>query len=273
MSNRTKAVMLGLGLCLAFYTVGKWWKVYRYRVPDCGTSACMADFPTFYAQATLVWQDRAGLYDLDKQLASQRKIAPTEHVLPFVYPPSTAMLMAPLALLPFDSAFIAVTLLNVLLVGASLRQLKNHLNLGRDQWQWLMLFAICNLGVHATLYNGQTSALVLYLLTRCVLAQKQRPDYRAGLWSGLLSIKPQFLPVPHLALWMRGNHLGFFVGAALSTSLIIGGFVFIGADASQQYLQVAQRMSTITEDWWNQWRSMHNLRALTTYWLPANLQA
>jgi hypothetical protein len=72
---------------------------------------------------------------------------------------------------------------------------------------------------------------------------------------------------------MRGNHLGFFVGAALSASLIIGGFVFIGADASQQYLQLAQRMSTITEDRWNQWRSMPNLRALTTYWLPANLQA
>jgi len=271
-SNRVKAIILGLGLGLAFHTSGNWWKILIERVPECGQPNCVADFVTFYAEATLFWQHRQALYDLDEQLAYQKRIAPTERVLPFVYPPITAALMSPLALLPFSIAFLVMTLVNVLLLLESLRLLIRHLPLNRDQSSWLLLFALGNFGVHAVVFYGQTSAIVLYLLTRHMLAQRQSTDGQAGIWAGLLCVKPQYLSIPHLVLLLRGRWHALFVGVLVSMVLIVGTFLFVGVEASKQYFDLAQRMVSADDDWWNQWRSMHNLRALTIYWLPAPWQ-
>jgi hypothetical protein len=86
----------------------------------------------------------------------------------------------------------------------------------------------------------------------------------------LLCFKPQFLPIPHLDLFLRGRWRGLLVGALTSATLIVGPFIVLGTETSRQYFLLAQRMATADNDWWNQWQGMHNLRALTTYWLPEN---
>jgi hypothetical protein len=58
----------------------------------------------------------------------------------------------------------------------------------------------------------------------------------------------------------------------MSSVLIAGAFLIVGIETSKQYFTLAQRMVVADDDWWNQWRSMHNLRALTIYWLPAAWQ-
>src|SRR5688572_22190177 len=128
-SNRIKAIVFGIGIALALQTGGNWFRILTDRVPECGQPNCVADFVTFYAQAKLFWQEPRSLYDLDRQLACQKTVAPTERVLPFVYPPITAALMAPLALLSFPAAFLLVTILNLLLILASLRLLTTRLSL------------------------------------------------------------------------------------------------------------------------------------------------
>lgn len=272
-SNRAKAIILGLGLGLAFHTSGNWWKILTDRVPECGQPNCVADFVTFYAEAKLFWDEPRSLYDLDRQLVYQQKIAPTERVLPFVYPPITAALMAPLALLSFPIAFLAMTLLNLALLVASVRLLIRNLSLTRDQSHWLILFALCNFGAHAVVFYGQTSAIILYFMTGYVLALKRSDENRAGIWAALLSVKPQFLPIPHGVLFLRGNWRGLLLGVFFSIVLIAGAFLFVGIETSKQYFDLARRMVIADDDWWNQWRSMHNLRALTIYWLPATWQA
>jgi alpha-1,2-mannosyltransferase len=192
--------------------------------------------------------------------------------LPFVYPPITAALFGPLALIPFPAAFLVMTLANVALLWASLRLLIRHLPLTRDQSHWLMLFTLCNFGAQAVVFYGQTSAIVLFFLTCHVLTHQQANEFKAGIWAGLLCVKPQYLPIPHLVLLLRHRWRGLIVGAAISSALILGAFVLIGAEASKQYFLLAQRMVSADDDWWNQWRSMHNLRALTIYWLPATVQ-
>jgi len=271
-SNRLKAIVFGLGLGLALLTSGNWWRILIQHVPLCSQANCVADFVTFHAQGTLFWQDRHSLYDLDKQLEFQKKIAPTERVLPFVYPPITALFLAPLALLPFSSAFLIVTLANLLLVTASLRRLSSALSMTRDQSQWLALFALCNFGVQAVVFYGQTSAVVLYFMTRHIVAAEQRQDLNAGAWAGLLCIKPQYLPVPHLVFLLRRNWRGLAVGVVVSVILILGAFALIGPEATTQYFALARRMVSIDNDWWNQLGAMHNLRALMVYWLPASWQ-
>ncbi len=271
--NRIKAIVFGLALGLVLHTSGNWFKILIDHVPECDKPNCVADFVTFYAEGRLAWEDRQSLYDLNQQLAYQKKIAATDRVLPFVYPPITAALFAPLALMPFPAAFLVMTLANVALLWASLRLLIRRLPLTRDQSQWLVLFALCNFGAQAVVFYGQTSAIVLFFLTHHVLAQRQSNEYKAGLWAGLLCVKPQYLPIPHLILFLRHRWRGLLIGMLVSVTLIVGAFILIGAEASRQYFQVARRMLTADDDWWNQWRSMHNLRALTIYWLAANWQA
>jgi hypothetical protein len=269
-THRIKAIVLGVGLGLALHTSNNWWNIFIDHVPECSQPNCVADFVMLYAEGTLIREDWLSLYDLDKQLAHQKKIAPTEKVLPFPYPPITALLIAPLALLPFSSAFLGMTVLNVVLLAASLRLLIRDLSLTRDQSHWLVLCALCNFGVHATVFYAQTSVIILFVLTCHVLAQKRSSECKAGLWAALLCFKPQFLPIPHLDLLLRSRWRGLLVGALTSATLIVGPFIVLGTETSRQYFLLAQRMATADNDWWNQWQGMHNLRALTTYWLPEN---
>ena len=146
-----------------------------------------------------------------------------------------------------------------------------HLHLSTDQAHWLMLFTLCNFAVHGVIFYGQTSAIVLFLLTLHVLAQRRAERPVAGVWAGLLCVKPQYMAVPHLILLVRRRWREFLVGAAIGSLLIIGMFLWIGFEASAQYFQLARRMVSADSDWWNQWRGMHNLRVLVIYALPEGL--
>jgi hypothetical protein len=271
--NRIKASLIGVGLALAFLMSVNWWNIYAHHVPKCSTDNCVADFVTFYAAAQLFWDDRQSLYDLDRQQLYQNRIAPVEKVLPFVYPPITAAFLAPLAWFRFSTAFLIMTLVNLLLIGQSLRLLIRDLNLTRDQSHWLLLFTLCNFAVHGVIFYGQTSAIVLLFLTLHVLAQRRAARPVAGVWAGLLCVKPQYLAIPHLIMLARRRWPEFVIAAAVATALIIGLFLWIGFAASAQYFQLARRMVTADSDWWNQWRGMHNLRVLVIYGLPPAWQA
>ena len=128
-TNRIKATLVGVGLGLAVLMSNNWWNIYTHHVPKCPAEKnCVADFVTFYAAAQMIWDDRQALYDLERQQIYQNRIAPVEKVLPFVYPPITAAFLAPLAWFRFSTAFLLLTIVNLLLIGQSLRLLMRHLN-------------------------------------------------------------------------------------------------------------------------------------------------
>jgi hypothetical protein len=166
-----------------------------------------------------------------------------------------------------------MTVMNIILIATSLRLLMRGLRLSTDQSQWLLLFSLCNFGVQAVVFYGQTSAIILFFLTRHILAQRQAEARGSGLWASLLSVKPQYLPLPHFVLLLRGRWRQLLIGSSISVVLITGGFLWIGVEASRQYFQLAHRMVNTDTDWWNEWRAMHNWRALAAYWLPEPWQA
>jgi arabinofuranan 3-O-arabinosyltransferase len=268
--NRIKAIVFGLGLGLILHMSGNWWNIFSYRIPQCQFENCVADFLAFYAEGKLMLENRRLLYDLDQQLIYQNAVARTEKVLPFAYPPITAAFYSALAFLTFPLAFLVMSLLNILLFAASLRLLIQRLNLSPDQRDWLLLFTFCNFAVQAVVFNAHTSALVLYFLTRHVVAQKEHKDTHAGFWAALLSIKPQYLPIPHLVLLLQKKWRGLAVGASITIVLTAGAFLWLGSETTKDYIRLAQHMVTHDADWWSEWRSMHNLRALTTFWLTPN---
>jgi hypothetical protein len=268
-NGRVKAAVFAIGLVLTTYSAANWWSIFVDHAPPCHPE-CAADFVTFYATAKLMSGNAASLYDLDQQFAYQKQIAPLRQVLPFVYPPITALLMSPLAWFSFSNAFLLMTLFNLALLWDSIRRLNRTLGLTRDQSQWLLLFTLCNYGVHHVLYQGQTSVIVLYLFTGYVISERLLHKYRGGFWIGLLSVKPQYLPVPNLIFLLQGKWRTLFLSLLFTAVLTVGAFLTIGVDSLWQYFSLVRRMAMVEQDWWNQLSGMHNLRALAIYWLSAD---
>lgn len=267
-NGRIKAIIVGLGLAVAVSLSNNWWSIYTNHIPSCVHDNCVADFVIFYAQPLMLRENPRALYDLDQQLAFQRRFVPTDRVLIFPYPPIMAVLLLPLTLLSFSGAFLTMTVVNAVLIWATLRRLINDLNFTSDQTQWLLLATLCNFGVQATLSNSHGSIIILYILTRHVLAQKNRKEIESGIWAGMLCLKLQYVPLPHFVLLLNRAWAGLFAGVLVVTVLVGGAFLFLGEQTLIQYLQIIRRYSGSENDWTNPLRGMHNLRALTGVWLP-----
>lgn len=267
-NRRIKAIIVGLGLSVAMSLSGNWWSIYTRHTPSCVHDHCVADFVIFYAQPLMLRENPRALYDLDQQLAFQKRFVSTDRVLIFPYPPITAALLLPLTLLSFSGAFLAMTLLNAGLIWATLRRLTRELNLTSDQTHWLRLATLCNFGIQATLFNAHGSIVILYVLTRHVLAQKNRKGTESGLWAGMLCLKLQYVALPHFILLLNRAWTSLFTGILVVTVLVGGAFLLLGEQTLIQYLQIIRRYSGSEHDWTNPLSGMHNLRALAGVWLP-----
>ena len=266
-TNRIKGILLGLGLALAFQQSGHWWKIYTDHLPECGVRTCIADFVPFYAQTVMIWENPRRLYEVDQQHDYQRRIFAHERVLHSPYPPITIALFAPLGRLSFSNAFLAMSVLNILLLALSLQQLTRGLKLGHDQTAWLLLFSLCNFGVQATLANAQSSFIVLLFFSRFVLAQKTVAAKHAGLSAGMLCLKPQYVVMPHLLLLLHRNWKQLSIGTVVVLLLTAGPFGLLGIKALTDFLQIAH-VTASQNTWANPVEAMHNLKALTAVWLP-----
>jgi len=267
--NRIRAVALGLGLGLSALMGSCWWSIVRDHSPTC--SVYQPDFVSFYAAAKLMWTDRSALYDLEQQRLIQKPIDPSrgDWVLPYVYPPFFAVILLPLAWLPFSLAFIAMTLVNLALLIASMKILKHKLQLNPQQSSCLILATFCNYGVHYALLEAQTSFIALTLLVLFVTALNSPATGKAGIWSGLLFFKPQLALIPLIVLiggrkWVA---LGLAIGVVGFLGLV--SLFTIGLDGLEQYITVSRRV-TSGEDYFHIMRPeqperMHNLRALTFF--------
>src|SRR5947207_1981556 len=115
-NNRIAALALGLGLAMATVIGPCWWSIVRYHNPSC--SAYKPDFISLYTGAKLMQMDRASLYNLEQQRLVQEPIDPSRGawVLPYFYPPFFAVVLMPLAWMSFSMAFVAMTLINLILL-------------------------------------------------------------------------------------------------------------------------------------------------------------
>lgn len=266
-NNRLKAVALGVGLALTLLTLRHWYETFSFGHPLC--EDCRPDFPQFYAGARLVWQSPAALYDPTKQLEIQKSIDPRiTEILPYTYPPVTAVLLIPLGWLPFPLAYAAMTALNLLLLMFSIRLLIAKLQLTKDQSTWLILSALCNFGVHSVLLQGQISFVVLLLLAIFAVAAQGCRQIGAGLTTGLVFIKPQLQGVPLLVLLGRRMWPALAIASTTMIALMIISVMLVGWAGIEQYLSLVGTYLTIERGYGSYPEAMHNLRALAQYAIP-----
>jgi hypothetical protein len=207
-----------------------------------------ADFISFYTGAAMVWEGHADrLYDLAAQAECQDRVIPprrgAEGLLAFVNPPHAALPLAPLALLPWDRAFLLWTLVQLALLVPLYRLLRRWtagwgpaafvtvlafppLWLTFQQGQWSLLGLVCLLGFYDGLKRGRTLA--------------------AASWFVLGTIKPQLMIVPALTLlagrrWRVLGLAGALLAAwaALSTAVLgvacWAGFIDMVRHCSRQF--------------------------------------
>jgi hypothetical protein len=169
-----------------------------------GAYATRADFAGEYVGATLVWDGQASrLYDVPTQEALHEARVQTygPALLPiFNYPAWNALLLAPLAALPYPAAFLIWVGVNVLAAALSLTFLIGLTGVsGRDR----VLFSIAALAFLPfvlTLLLGQLGILILLSLCGALVALRADRGYEAGAWLVLGLAKPQLIALPLLAL-------------------------------------------------------------------------
>jgi hypothetical protein len=264
-NHRIAALALGLGLGLSAIITPCWWSIVRDHSPSC--SIYKPDFISLYSGAKLMVTDPASLYDLERQRLVQQPIDPSrgDWVLPFFYPPFFAVLLAPLAWLPFSTAFIAMTVVNLVLLIAAVKILIDKLALNRQQSNWLWLSTFCNYGVYYGLLEAQTSFLALMLLVLFVTGLLGTAPSRPGIWSGLMFFKPPLALVPLLVLLCKTKWRELLSAVLVIAFFSLVSLMVVGSEGIAGYLALSRRAAAGDEFLHIQPEGMHNLRALAYF--------
>ncbi len=193
------------------------------------------DLSHFYA-AGLTVRDGEGarLYDIGYQFALQASadvIGSTETgYSAFLTPPFHALTYVPLTYLPYEAAFVVLSLLGLVALVASLRLVGADV---RRMLPWAASF----FPVFATISFGQNAFLSLIILAGTYALWRSRRLFLAGLVLSLILYKPQ-LAVGVSALWALQWRRDWRALAGLAAGgAAFAAISFIGmADASRAYL-------------------------------------
>lgn len=169
----------------------------------------LADFLAYYTGGTLIFHGHgSSLYSFPVIAHWEARMSfPLKMpggVSPFIYPPWFALLMAPLALLPYGMAYVLWFAANGVFAVFSLTALVRYVGLRREGGILVTLLGLCFAPVFAAFAQGQVSLLLLASLVCLLWALRGRYDTLAGIALTLLLIKPQYaLPVAGVMLLQR----------------------------------------------------------------------
>jgi arabinofuranan 3-O-arabinosyltransferase len=258
--NLVRAFAIGIALALAAKMLPMWLSMIDRRLNP--------DFDVYYTAAKLLSLDPGSLYNLERQLETQRTFAPAKYLNAYFYPPFFAVALRPLASLSFVNAFVVMTLLNSLLLLLSLRVLVRSLALDKRQAAWLVLIAACNFGIYNAWVEGQGSFIALMLTVLYVVAFND-PDRRprAGIWAALICFKPPLAIVPVLVLIVRWEWRALANFAIVLAGLAAVSIFAIGWHGIADYLVISQRVAAEPRFLNVDYAWMNNIRAITYYYL------
>ena len=192
------------------------------------------DFLSMYAGSSLAREGRfAELYDPQVLLSRQKELVPgTSELIPFVRPAFYAALLAPLSLIPYETALWCWLLLqSLLLVGCWLWASRRF---GSDA---LIFGALYFPTAHGISSGQDSSVMLLTLIGAYALAERGRP-----FWSGavlaLTRQKFHLLPLlPVAMLFRRQNRMLFGFGVAAIVEVLLSALL-IGMQGMQLYVEL-----------------------------------
>lgn len=206
-----------------------------------------SDFRTFYTGAIMI---RGGitdkLYDLDTQFEWQKRFTPRLQIrsdlLPFLSTPFVALAFSQLAQFSFQKAFLIWTVINwVMLLYLSLSFARAMGRLGIKQYSsiyvWI-IFITAFPPFTVALIGGQVSLLLTLAVWKAIEALEKRDDFQAGVWMGLLAIKPHLLLVPTIMFVWQKNRDAIKGMALVLTILCLLSFLTVGIKGMESYIKL-----------------------------------
>ena len=192
------------------------------------------DFTAFYCGALMI---RAGegarLYDLQLQYKTQLEFAPHVEIrnmaLPYNHPPFEAVLLLPLAYLNFFPAYLAWSLLNIVMLALMVALIKKRFpDVAALDGRFLLLAIAGFMPVERALIQGQDSVLLALLGTVGLTLLEKEQDVAAGMALALCLFKFQIaLPMTFILAVRRPRLLLGFIPTAAglgAMSLAVGGW-------------------------------------------------
>lgn len=201
-----------------------------------------SDFVAFYSAGQIVRRGLGrDLYNRQVLARLQSEAAPQlvnklQGPLPYIHPPFEAALFAPLAGLPYPTAFAVWDIVGALaLAGSALLLRPSVPRLRRWSRPLPLLCAFAFFPAFWLLLMGQDSAVLLLLLVGSFVALKHRRDFAAGICFGFALIKFQFV-IPILAMFLLRRKIAVLAGfSATAAILTIASVAIAGLGATFHY--------------------------------------
>lgn len=201
-----------------------------------------SDFVAFFSAGRCL---RLGLgsdlYDQQTLARLQNEFAPelvkTMHgPLPYTHPPFESVLFAPLAALPYATAFAAWDIISILALATAVLLLRVSLqNLRFWSGSVPLLCSFAFFPVFWCLFQGQDSTLLLLLFVAAYISLKERHDILAGFFLGLALVKFQYV-VPLMAIFLLRRKWNVLAGfAATAAALTVLSATIVGWAETLRY--------------------------------------
>ncbi|RQZ10119.1 DUF2029 domain-containing protein [Burkholderia sp. Bp9031] len=219
-----------LMLCVAFLIT---WAIVTHAFTSNPTARPGVDFPVFWTASHLVLHGHAAaVYDPASFFHAEVELlgAYMKHQpLPWLYPPTMLLLIAPVSLVPLLPAYIlffAGSLLCYAYAVQHLSGLRAHLATPRAT----VLVVLAYSAVFTSVVYGQNSILTAGIAALALHLLGRRPIV-AGILIGLLAIKPQMAMVFPFVLIATRAWRTFAAAALTATLLAAAGIALTGTDA------------------------------------------
>lgn len=187
-----RSLLIALLCAMAAVNLVAFWNVWPLIVSG------HSDFVSYYAAGKMLGSGQGGqLFDEAAQFETQSQfsafVRARQQPFPYIHPPFEALLFEPLSYLSYLAAFKVWLAINLLLLGVIGYSLRHEIRV--LQWVPWASWVILPFAIFPFIFlfaQGQDDVLVLCLLVLCFLAIRRQSLFKAGIWLGLASFRPQF---------------------------------------------------------------------------------
>ena len=191
-----------------------------------GPNAEKTDFALTYVGASIVHQgDGRHLYDTGLQVKLRNSMFEHPSPLYFEHPPFEAVALVPLTRLPFRTAYLVWSLVNVSVLLGVIVWLRTYLHWPSEDIGYLFLWVVFA-PVLVAIYQGQSSILVLAAYAAAFVGLTRDKPLTAGVVFGVALLKFQFA-APFVIIFLLRRQWRFVVGFSL-TGILSGLFSLLG---------------------------------------------
>lgn len=225
------------------------------------------DFKAYFTAAVMMKHGVAGqLYNVTQQWYWQQHaipdIANSFGLAAYINPPVLALLLGPLGYLSYYEAYgawffcnLGIVALIVCFVCRILKGLPGYVVLGS------VALTLSFWPLWVSLTSGQVSMLLLLSLLAGFYWLEQGRDKKAGVWLAILLIKPQFVMIPIILLFLQKRFValkGFLVTSLILASISVA---LVGMQGIGEYLQILTSLVAEGSGYGEQIKSMQTVKS------------